>query len=80
MQTVAVVGGAGFIGSRLMQHLADSGQRGICVDIRAPAPNVEWRSANVLDPTEMLMALGGADAVVHLAGPVLGQARGGPGG
>jgi dTDP-L-rhamnose 4-epimerase len=80
---VLILGGAGFIGSRLALRLIDSGCRVRVLDALLPQvhgadPNaspsyrlirdrVEFMRGNVTDRGQMLAALTGMDCVVHLA-------------
>lgn len=66
-----VTGGIGFIGSHLVQRLADRGAALTVVDARepaAPVAGVEYRTADLRDPGQARAALDGADLVFHLAG------------
>lgn len=77
---VAVTGGSGFIGSRLVQKLSEKGYEVIIVDIKKPEKNVEDKNVEVkiVDVTnreETIKALKGCNLVFHLAGFVLGDMR-----
>lgn len=65
---VVVIGGSGFIGSRLLEALVERGHEVVNVDRAAPkktiAPLVE---ADVRSVEQLTTALAGADAVVNLA-------------
>ena len=70
MSLVAVIGGGGFIGSHVVDHLAAAGHRVRVVD---PAPR--WRNpaahylvADLFDDEALDAALDGCAAVFHLAG------------
>lgn len=66
---VLVTGGAGFIGSRLVDTLLEAGDEVVVADLRAPAaPEVTHIGGDLLDPAvrEKVFATG-VDAVVHLA-------------
>jgi UDP-glucose 4-epimerase len=68
-----VLGGSGFIGSALTDHLAASGHSVRVVDTRLPAPgarrprNVEYQEGNLLNDSDLDAAFSdGADTVLHL--------------
>lgn len=72
---VVVTGGAGFIGSRVVERLLKRGDRVTVLDIATwdPPPaagSLEVLKGSVLDPDAVQAALSGAEAVIHLAGPV----------
>lgn len=78
---ILVTGGAGFIGSHLVDALAQRGERVRVLDNlepqvhrgRKPAylnPKAEYLFEDVLEPAALLRALDGAEAVVHLAARV----------
>lgn len=83
-RTVLMIGGSGFVGSRIAQRLAE---RGIAVRMptrrreRArhllPLPTVEVIQADVHDATTLAQLAAGCDAVVSLAG-ILQSRRGTP--
>jgi dihydroflavonol-4-reductase len=66
---VAVTGAAGFVGTNLVERLADDGHEVIAID-RAPgrvdSAAVTWVNGDVLDPESMRAALRGAEVVYHL--------------
>ena len=68
MALVSIVGGAGFIGSRLTAALVSAGYTVRVVDL-VPAPSVtfEWRQADVRDALRLRRALHGSDIVYNLA-------------
>ena len=75
---VLVTGGAGFIGSHLVDHLIDGGGE-VCVidDLSAGSldnlrrwesdPRLSFVKGDLLDPETVIGALGGCDVVYHLA-------------
>src|SRR5690349_18574807 len=66
---VAVTGGAGFIGSHVVDRLVDAGHDVVVLDLRPPyRPDVEYHRASVLDGEALATGLRGCDAVFHLAG------------
>ncbi|HWM12416.1 MAG TPA: NAD(P)-dependent oxidoreductase [Solirubrobacteraceae bacterium] len=71
MQTVAVTGASGFIGSAVCERLRADGDAVITVDV-AGSPD---RRADVADPAAVVAALGGADAIVHAAAIVAERGR-----
>ncbi len=74
-----VTGGAGFIGSHLIEHLVERGDEVVCVEhAQADATwvadlPIDYRTHGVERTTELRKALDGSDAVYHFAG--LTQAR-----
>ena len=89
--TIAVSGGAGFIGSRLVAALAATGHDVVSIDIAEDHEervrlarsrhdaigqgDVEIRHADVTDLLDVGQAIGGCDVLVHLAGPVVETVR-----
>jgi nucleoside-diphosphate-sugar epimerase len=71
MQTVAVTGASGFIGSAVCARLRADGDEPIAIDV-AGDPD---RRADVSDPSATVAALGGADAIVHAAAIVAERGR-----
>jgi UDP-glucose 4-epimerase len=74
--TVLVTGGAGFVGSRLVEMMADStGHRVIAVDVvdsprsreLAQLPRVDFRAMDLRDTAALESVVAEADAIVHLA-------------
>jgi UDP-glucose 4-epimerase len=75
---IAVTGGSGFIGSRLVKRLAASGHLVRSTDIREPnfsAENVRFSTADLTQYADAERAVEGADAVYHIAGVVLEAVR-----
>ncbi len=71
-KTVLVAGASGFVGRHVVARLAAGGYR-----VRAAArrsvsdptlANIEWISADALDPGSLIQAAAGCDAVIHLIG------------
>jgi dTDP-L-rhamnose 4-epimerase len=78
---VLITGGAGFIGSHLVDELLDSGYRVRVLDALLPqvhpsgvpaylAPNADLQHGDVRDPDTLRKALAGVDVVVHFAAAV----------
>ena len=68
MAAIALVGGAGFIGSRLGSDLQRIGHRVTVVDIEHPTTReLPFRHADVRSRSELRAALEGADVVFNLA-------------
>ena len=67
---VLVTGGAGFIGSHVVDRLATAGYSPKVLDL-APPPtdngHVEWIVGDLLDRDALARAMRGCDAVIHLA-------------
>lgn len=70
MKHIAIIGGAGFIGSELAALLQAKGYHTIIADQKEPAFDTEYRQTDILDRTSLRESLQGADAVVHLAAMV----------
>ncbi|MEO3752985.1 NAD-dependent epimerase/dehydratase family protein [Streptomyces sp. B6B3] len=72
---VLVTGGAGFIGSHVVEELLALGREPVVLDTRGPDPDavpppVAWVRGDVRDPADLVRALAGADAVCHQAAMV----------
>ena len=61
---VAIIGGAGFIGTRLRERLAAAGHRPVVLDTAEPAGAGR---VDVRDPSQVTGATAGADVIVNLA-------------
>jgi UDP-glucose 4-epimerase len=65
---VAVVGGSGFIGSHVVDHLVDAGHEVTVLDVRsAHRADVASLAVDILDLDSLFTATKGVDAVFHLA-------------
>lgn len=65
---IAVVGGAGFIGSHVVDHLVADGHDVVVLDVRAPhRSDVKSFAVDVLDLDALVAGTKGCDAVFHLA-------------
>ena len=79
--TVLVLGGAGFLGSRLVGRLAANGNDVVAVTRRAVPvalrsnPNVHWVVQDIADDGFDMAGLMNIEAVVHLAGATLGSSK-----
>ena len=68
MALVSIVGGAGFIGTRLGEDLREAGHTVRAVDVaRSSDPAIECRQVDVRDQDRLAEALAGSDAVYNLA-------------
>ena len=69
MSRVVVTGGSGFIGSHVVDSLADSGHRVTVLDHRVVPhrDDVEFEDVDLLDLSSVLAATRGADHIFHLA-------------
>jgi UDP-glucose 4-epimerase len=71
---VLVTGAAGYIGSAVVQALAAAGHEPLALVHRKAAPDdVEARHGDLLNPSSLVDALDGVDAVCHLAGLTSGR-------
>jgi UDP-glucose 4-epimerase len=75
---VLVTGGAGFIGSALVDRLQDEDNDVAVVDVVPPAGEVAFVEASVLDAGAMREVVRDVDVVAHLAGFVRGGMRAQP--
>ena len=69
---VLVTGGAGFIGSAVVDALSARGHEVVVLDVRPPGPDEQrpWAVADVRDRAAVESALAGVDAVCHQAAKV----------
>jgi dTDP-L-rhamnose 4-epimerase len=70
---VLITGGAGFIGSHIVDELLAAGHEPAVLDVRPPgpdSPDVPWTRADVGDAEALAPALRGVDAVCHQAAMV----------
>jgi UDP-glucose 4-epimerase len=67
---VAVTGGAGFIGSHVVDQLAAAGHEVVVIDVAGKwrNPAADYRSADLFDAAALASAVAGAGAIFHLAG------------
>jgi UDP-glucose 4-epimerase len=71
---VLVTGAAGYIGSAVVQALAAAAHEPVALVHRKAAPDdVEARHGDLLNPSSLVDALDGVDAVCHLAGLTSGR-------
>jgi len=75
---VAVTGGTGFIGQRLLPRLAAAGWtvRALTRRPQCDKSSVEWISGDLADTAALERLLTGADAFVHMAGAIKALNRG----
>jgi UDP-glucose 4-epimerase len=65
---IAITGGAGFIGSHVVDHLVAAGHSVVVVDSRPPhRPDVEFAPADLRDLESLVAATRGCDVIFHLA-------------
>lgn len=69
MTTLAVTGGTGFVGQRLLRLAVERGfvVRALTRRAQPPLPGVEWIVGDLSDPGELCR---GADVVIHVAGVI----------
>jgi UDP-glucose 4-epimerase len=72
---IVVTGGAGFIGKAVVNRLREERHDVVVADVRGDDGSDTTRTLDVLDLDSVREVLAGADAVYHLAGPVLEMAR-----
>lgn len=77
---IAVTGGSGFIGTRLVKKLIDMGEQVVVIDLVEPRTksDVEVRITDVMDFQHTKAALKGVDVVFHLVGMVVKTTRKNP--
>jgi UDP-glucose 4-epimerase len=77
---IAVTGGAGFIGSRLVEKLTRGGHTTSVIDITAPENNggFSFNKTDITDLEATKSAIAGNEVVYHLAGAVLDGVRRSP--
>src|SRR5574337_2133539 len=75
IQQLVILGGTGFVGSHLVQRLADDGHRMVLLSRNRERhralgvlPGVNVRNADVYDDEALRQYFAGADAVINLVG------------
>jgi nucleoside-diphosphate-sugar epimerase len=70
--TIAVTGGTGFVGSRFIDAAVEAGHqvRALTRRPQAPRPRVDWIEGSLADSDSLRRLVGGANAVVHIAGVI----------
>ena len=79
MSTIALTGGTGFVGTRLIALALEAGHR-VCALTRRPQPereNVVWVKGDLSSPDALARLCDGTDAVIHVAGVVNAPDRAG---
>ena len=76
--TIAVTGGTGFVGSRLIEALKAAGHRVRALTRRPSAYDgaVEWIPGSLEDSASLAHLASGADALIHVAGVINADAAG----
>jgi len=78
---IAIIGGAGFVGSHIAEHLTRDGHA-LTLATRnrerhkatlIPLPHAELRECNVHDPAQLAALLAGHDAVISMVGILHGS-------
>jgi nucleoside-diphosphate-sugar epimerase len=69
---IAVTGGTGFVGSRLLAALRESGHdvRALTRRPQAASPGINWIEGSLADPAALARLAEGADALIHVAGVI----------
>jgi UDP-glucose 4-epimerase len=66
---IGVTGGAGFIGTHVVDRLVEAGHSVVVLDLRpAHRPDVDYRSVDILDLAALVEATRDCEALFHLAG------------
>ena len=70
--TIAVTGGTGFVGARLLDALRAVGEPARALTRRAQAdtPGIDWVAGSLEDPDALGRLVEAADAVIHVAGVI----------
>ena len=69
---LAITGGTGFLGGHVLREAAAQGHsiRALARSAQLPRPNVEWVPGTLDDYHSLAALVGGADAVIHIAGAI----------
>ena len=65
---IGVTGGTGFIGSHVVDRLADDGHEVCALDTRKPQQSTDFRDVDVLDLPSLIESTADLDVIFHLAG------------
>jgi nucleoside-diphosphate-sugar epimerase len=79
VSTLAITGGTGFVGSRLIALAIEAGHqvRALTRREQAERPHIEWLRGDLQDRAALAQLVEGADAVIHVAGVVNAAHRAG---
>ncbi|MDH7971345.1 NAD(P)H-binding protein [Sphingomonas sp. AR_OL41] len=79
MSVIAMTGGTGFVGARLIQQALDAGHelRALTRRPQAARPGLHWIEGALDDSASLAVLVEGADAVIHVAGVVNAPDRAG---
>ncbi len=75
MSRIAITGGTGFVGQRLIPHLLSQGHqlRALTRKAQTDSENLEWIVGDLGDVTALQRLCQGSDMIIHLAGTIKGH-------